>query len=65
MIRIFHHYVHRASLRSMFFDLAGALMLALGAVTYQVGGLGQAVPLAGGQLMSFAAALFSTVTAAS
>jgi len=58
MIRIFHHYVHRASLRSMFFDLAVALLLALGAVTYQVGGLGQAVPLAGGQLMSFAAALF-------
>ncbi len=59
MIRIFNHYVHRASLRSMFFDLAVALLLALGAVTYQVGGeLGQAVPLAGGQLMSFAACLF-------
>ncbi len=42
----------------MFFDLALALLLALGAVTYQVGGLDMAVPLAGGQLVSFAAALF-------
>lgn len=42
----------------MFFDLAVALLLALGVVTYQVGGLHQAVPLAGGQLMSFAACLF-------
>lgn len=58
MIRIFSHYVHRASLRSMFFDLAVALLLALGVVTYQVGGIDLAVPLAGGQLVSFAAALF-------
>jgi sugar transferase (PEP-CTERM system associated) len=58
MIRIFNHYVHRASLRSMFFDLAVALLLAVGAVSWQAGGLGQAMPLAGGQLMSFAACLF-------
>ena len=58
MIRIFNHYVHRASMRSMFFDLAAALLLALGAVAYQVGGLDLAVPLAGGQLVSFAAGLF-------
>lgn len=64
MIRIFHHYVHRASLRSMFFDLAAALLLAFGVVAYQAGGLDEAVPLAGSQLMSFAAALF-VVTSAS
>jgi sugar transferase (PEP-CTERM system associated) len=58
MIRIFNHYVHRASLRSMFFDLAVALLLAVGAVAWQAGDLGQAVPLAGSQLMSFAACLF-------
>ena len=63
MIRIFHHYVHRASLRSMCFDLLATLLLALGAVAYQVGGLGMAVPLAGGQLMSFTAALFLVTSA--
>jgi sugar transferase (PEP-CTERM system associated) len=63
MIRIFNHYVHRAALRSMSFDLAVALLLALGAVAYQVGGLEHAVPLAGGQLVSFAAAMFVINTA--
>ncbi|MBK9135241.1 MAG: TIGR03013 family PEP-CTERM/XrtA system glycosyltransferase [Betaproteobacteria bacterium] len=63
MIRIFQHYVHRASLRSMCFDMLAALLLALGVVTYQVGGLHMAVPLAGGQLMSFAAALFIVTSA--
>ena len=47
----------------MCFDLLATLLLALGAVAYQVGGLGVAVPLAGGQLMSFTAALFLVTSA--
>lgn len=47
----------------MCFDMLAALLLALGVVTYQVGGLHMAVPLAGGQLMSFAAALFIVTSA--
>jgi sugar transferase (PEP-CTERM system associated) len=58
MIRIFNHYVHQSALRSMGFDLGLALIVALGAVTLQVGSLDQAVPLAGGQVVSFAAGLF-------
>jgi sugar transferase (PEP-CTERM system associated) len=57
MIRIFNHYVNRAALNSMLFDLALALLLALGAVVFQVGSLNVAVPMAGGQLVSFAACL--------
>ncbi len=58
MIRIFNHYVHRASLRSMFFDLTLALLVAIGAIAFQVGGIDHAVPMAGTHVMSFAAALF-------
>jgi hypothetical protein len=43
MIRIFNHYVHRAALRGMLFDLGLMLMVALLAVTVQVGSLGLAV----------------------
>jgi FlaA1/EpsC-like NDP-sugar epimerase len=58
MIRIFNHYVHRAALSSMLLDLGLAVLLALGAVILQVGSLNQAMPMAGGSLVSFAAALF-------
>jgi len=58
MIRIFNHYVHRAALRSMFFDLSLALLVAIGAIAFQVGGINQAVPLAGTHVVSFAACLF-------
>ena len=57
MIRIFNHYVQRAALASMAFDLAVAVLVALGAVILQVGSLDQAVPIAGGPLVSFAACL--------
>jgi len=58
MIRIFSHYVHRAALRSMLFDLALALLVAIGAIALQVGSIDQAMPLAGRHVMSFAACLF-------
>ncbi|MFY9512306.1 MAG: TIGR03013 family XrtA/PEP-CTERM system glycosyltransferase [Rubrivivax sp.] len=58
MIRIFHHYVHRASLRSMLFDLALALLVTIGVIAFQAGGINQAVPLAGTHVVSFAACLF-------
>lgn len=58
MIRIFRHYVHRAALVCMLFDMGAALLVALGAITMQMGGLHHAVPMAGGQLATFAAGLF-------
>jgi sugar transferase (PEP-CTERM system associated) len=58
MIRIFNHYVHRAALRSMLFDLSLALLVAIAAISLQVGSFDQAVPLAGGHVVSFAACLF-------
>jgi sugar transferase (PEP-CTERM system associated) len=58
MIRIFNHYVHRASLRNMMFDLALTILVAIGAIAFQLGGLQQAVPLASPHVASFAAGLF-------
>ena len=58
MIRIFHHYVHRAALRGMMFDLALALLLTIAAIAYQSGGFETAVPLASTHVVSFAACLF-------
>ncbi|MFN7725237.1 MAG: TIGR03013 family XrtA/PEP-CTERM system glycosyltransferase [Rubrivivax sp.] len=58
MIRIFNHYVHRAALRNMLFDLALMLLVTVGAVAFQFGGLHQAVPAAGTHVVSFAAGLF-------
>lgn len=58
MIRIFNHYVHGAALRGILFDLVLVLAVALIAVGLQVGSFGQAVPLAGKQVVSFAACLF-------
>jgi sugar transferase (PEP-CTERM system associated) len=57
MIRIFNHYIHRAALSSMLFDMGFAVLVALGAVALQVGSLNLAVPIAGGPLASFAACL--------
>jgi len=58
MIRIFNHYVHRAALRSMLFDMAALLVVAVGVIASQVGSLNQAVPMAGTHVVSFAACLF-------
>jgi sugar transferase (PEP-CTERM system associated) len=58
MIRIFNHYVHRAALRGMVFDLALVVLVALVAITLSLGSLDRAVPLAGTHVMSFAACLF-------
>lgn len=57
MIRIFNHYVHRASLQGMLFDLGWVLLVALVAVLMQVDGLDQVVTLAGTHVVSFAACL--------
>ena len=58
MIRIFNHYVHRAALRGIVFDLALVLLVALIAVSLKLGSIDQAVPLAGTHVLSFAACLF-------
>jgi len=58
MIRIFNHYVHRAALRGIVFDLGLVLIAALAAVSFNLGSINQAVPLAGTHVVSFAACLF-------
>jgi sugar transferase (PEP-CTERM system associated) len=58
MIRIFNHYVHRAALRGMMFDTVLVILVALAAIVIQAGGAMHAVPLAGTQVVSFAACLF-------
>ena len=58
MIRIFNHYVHRSALRGILFDLGVVLLVAMVAVGLQVSSVDQAVPLAGKQVVSFAACLF-------
>ena len=58
MIRIFNHYVHRAALRSMLFDLGLLLLIAVAVLTLEAGSFNQAVPLAGTHVVSFAACLF-------
>jgi sugar transferase (PEP-CTERM system associated) len=58
MIRIFNHYVHRAALGSMVFDLSLAMLVAMGAVVLQVGSLDRAFPAAGTHAVSLAACLF-------
>lgn len=58
MIRIFNHYVHRTALKGMLFDVGLMLLLSGFAITLQVGSIGQAVPMAGTHVVSFAACLF-------
>jgi FlaA1/EpsC-like NDP-sugar epimerase len=58
MIRIFNHYVHRSALRGILFDLALVLVVAVLAVCMQISSVGQAVPLAGTHVVSFAACVF-------
>ena len=58
MIRIFNHYVRAAALRGMLFDLALIVLVAVVSVGLQISSLGQAVPLAGSQVVSFAACVF-------
>jgi sugar transferase (PEP-CTERM system associated) len=58
MIRIFNHYVHRAALKGMLFDLAWVLLVATVTVVLQVEHFAQALSLAGTHVVSFAACLF-------
>jgi sugar transferase (PEP-CTERM system associated) len=58
MVRIFNHYIHRAALRGIVFDLALVLIVAMVAVSLDLGGIDRAVPLAGTHVVSFAACLF-------
>jgi sugar transferase (PEP-CTERM system associated) len=58
MVRIFNHYIHRAALRGIVFDLALVLIVAMVAVSLDLGSIDRAVPLAGTHVVSFAACLF-------
>jgi sugar transferase (PEP-CTERM system associated) len=58
MIRIFNHYVHRSALRGMVFDIGLVLLVALLAVSFNLGSVDRVVPLAGAHVVSFAACLF-------
>ncbi len=58
MFRTLTRVTPRAAFSSMLVDLGLALLVVLVAISMQVGDVGVAVPLAGGQLVSFAACLF-------
>jgi sugar transferase (PEP-CTERM system associated) len=58
MIRIFNHYVRRSAFQGMLFDLGLALLVAIVAVGIQVSSIEHAVPMAGAQVLSFAACVF-------
>ena len=58
MVRIFNHYIHGAALRGIVFDLALVLIVAMVAVSLDLGSIDRAVPLAGTHVVSFAACLF-------
>ena len=58
MIRIFNHYVHRSALRGIFFDLSIVILVALVAVSVDLGSINRALPLAGTHVFSFAACFF-------
>ncbi len=59
MIRVFSHYIHRATLNSILFDVAVVFMVILFALMMQAGGsVNQAMPLAGTHVLSLAASLF-------
>lgn len=59
MIRIFNHYVSGAVLKGMAFDMVLLVALALVAVGMDVGLGNGSLPLAGTQVVSFAACLFA------
>jgi len=58
MIRIFNHYIHRATLGSILFDLGMFVFVIVGVATLQVGSIQQVVPMAGTHMISLAACLF-------
>jgi sugar transferase (PEP-CTERM system associated) len=58
MIRIFNHYIHRSALRGILFDIGLVVLVALIAVSLNLGSIDQAVPLAGTHVVSVAACLF-------
>jgi hypothetical protein len=57
MIRLFNHYIPRAALGALGFDLGLVLVLVMLAVAINVGGLAQALPVAGTHVVSVAACL--------
>jgi sugar transferase (PEP-CTERM system associated) len=63
MIRIFNHYVQRSALQGMLFDLVLVLTVAVIAIALQITSFEQAVPLAGTQVVSFAAFVFAVSSA--
>ncbi len=58
MIRIFNHYVHRATLASIFFDVAMVFFVIFAVLMLDTGSLNEAMPLAGTHVVSMAACLF-------
>lgn len=58
MIRIFNHYVHRAAVRGMLFDMSLLLVVAVGVLTLQAGSFNLAAPVLGTHVVSYAACLF-------
>ncbi len=59
MIKIFSHYVHRATIASIVFDVAMVFFVVVLALMLQPGSsFNQAMPLAGTHLLSLAASLF-------
>ena len=59
MIRLFSHYMRWYTLRGMLFDGGLMLVVCLGVVASQIGGLDLALPLAGGPVVSIAAGLLA------
>jgi sugar transferase (PEP-CTERM system associated) len=57
MIRIFSHYVQRSALWGIAFDMGAISGVALAVLSFHVGSLARAVPLAGTHVLSFAACL--------
>lgn len=58
MIRIFNHYIHRATIGSILVDLGLLLFVVMGVVSLVVGSLDQVLPLAGTHVVSLAACVF-------
>jgi sugar transferase (PEP-CTERM system associated) len=58
MIRVFNHYVHRATVLRVLFDTALIFFAILGVVATQVENLRAALPMAGTHVMSLAAGMF-------
>ncbi len=58
MIRIFSHYVPRATIASILFDVAMVFFVIVAVLMLEAGSLNEAMPLAGTHVVSLAACLF-------